>query len=124
MASQEEKTLRRELGRLRVFAFVAVFIVVGLAGQLNEESDIFLHALDEYALIGLSIVVIILVVAWRKKQGIADLKKQLNIYEVLFVIMLIFKIFAIFQEIGDPSDFGNEPPILILLILTLLSRFV
>jgi hypothetical protein len=43
---------------------------------------------------------------------------------VLFVIMLIFKIFAIFQEIGDPSDFGNEPPILILLILTLLSRFV
>lgn len=75
-------------------------------------------------MIGLSIVVIILVVAWRKKQTLTDLKKELNIYEVLFAIMLIFKIFAIFQEINDPTDFGNEPPVLILLILTLLNRFV
>jgi len=123
MASVEEKSMRRDLGRLRVFAFAAIFLVVGLAGQVNEESDMFLHALDEYALIGLSIVVILLVVAWRKKRTLSDLKMQLNIYEVLFLIMLIFKIFAFTQEIGDPTDFGNEPPLLILLILTLIQRF-
>jgi hypothetical protein len=124
MASAEEKSMRSYLGRLRVFGFVSIFLAVALLGQVNEESDKFLHALDEYALIGLSILIIILIVAWRKRRSIANLKMQLNVYEVLFAIMLIFKLFAFTQEIGDPTDFGNEPPILILLVMTLLSRFV
>ena len=123
MASTEEKTMRRDLGRLRVFAFTAIFLAVALVGVINEELDIFLHALDEYAIIGLSIVVILLVVVWRKKRTLSDLKMQLNVYEVLFLVMLIFKIFAFIQEIADPTDFGNEPPLLILLILTLIQRF-
>ncbi len=124
MASAEEKSMRRDLGRLRVFAFVAVFIIIGLAGQLNEESDILLHALDEYALIALSIVVLLLVVVWRKKRTVGDLKMQLNVFEVLFIIMLVFKIFAFTQEIGDPNDFGDEIPVFILLVLTVIQRFV
>jgi len=39
-------------------------------------------------------VVILLLVVWRKKRTLADLKMQLNVYEVLFLMMLVFKIFA------------------------------
>jgi len=69
---------------------------------VNEESDIFLHALDKYAIVvnsWLSIVVILLLVAWRNKRSLGNLKMQLNVYELLFLVMLIFKILAVTQEI-------------------------
>jgi len=124
MASSEEKMMRRDLGRLRVFAFVAVSLAALTLGVINEESDILLHALDEYAIFTLSIVVILLLVVWRKKRTLADLKMQLNVFEVLFLVMLVFKIFAFTQEMSDPTDFGDEVPLLIVLIITVIQRFV
>ncbi len=124
MVSSEEKMMRRDLGRLRVSVFVAVSLAALTVGIIGEESDIILHALDEYAIFALSIVVILLLVVWRKKRTLADLKMQLNVFEVLFVIMLIFKIFAFTQEMSDPADFGDEVPLLIVLILTVIQRFV
>ncbi len=124
VANTEEKSITRDVGRLRVFAFAAVFLATALVGQLNEESDVLLHALDEYAVIALSILVLLLMVVWRSKRNLSDLKMQLNVYEGLFLVMLIFKIFAVTQEIGDPTDFGNEPPVLIGLIIALIQRFV
>jgi hypothetical protein len=124
MANAEEKSMRRDLGRLRVFAFVAVSLAALTIGIINEESDILLHALDEYAIFALSIVVILLVIVWRNKRTLADLKMQLNVYEVLFLIMLFFKIFGFTQEMSDPTDFGDEIPLLIILILTVIQRFV
>ncbi len=72
----------------------------------------------------LSIVVLLLVVVWRKKRTLGDLQMQLNVFEVLFIIMLVFKMFAFTQEIGDPNDFGDEIPVFILLVLTVIQRFV
>jgi len=40
------------------------------------------------------------------------------------VVALIFKLYAITAEIGDPADFGGEIPVLITLILALLNRFL
>jgi len=124
MAMSQETMMRRDLGRLRVFAFVAVSLAVLTLGVINEESDILLHALDEYAIFTLSIVAILLLVAWRKKRTLADLVMQLNVFEVLFVIMLAFKIFAFTQEMSDPTDFGDEVPLFIVLIAAVIQRFV
>ena len=124
MSSSEEKSLRRELGRRRVFLFVAVFLVLALAGVVQEESDMFLHALDEYAIIALSVVVIILIVLWRSKQSLVELKKQHNIIMAIFVVALVFKIYGLIVEANDPSDFGDEIPVFILLVLTIVNRFV
>jgi hypothetical protein len=124
MVSSEEKMMRRDLGRLRVFAFLAVALAALAVGIIGEESDILLHALDEYAIFALSIVVILLLVVWRKKRTLADLKMQLNVFEVLFVIMLVFKIFAFTQEMSDPTDFGDEIPLLIVLVLAVIQKFV
>jgi hypothetical protein len=43
---------------------------------------------------------------------------------VLFVIMLVFKIFAFTQEMSDPTDFGDEIPLLIVLVLAVIQKFV
>lgn len=124
MSSAEEKTPRRELGRRRVYIFVSAFLLLALGGIINEEADIFLHALDEYVIFALVVIAAILFVIWRKKQSLSELKKQHNIIAVLFVVALLFKIFAIYVEASDPEDFGNEIPIFILLILTLVNRFI
>lgn len=51
-------------------------------------------------------------------------KKQNNIFLVLCVIALIFKLFVFTQEASDPADFGDEIPVAIGLILVILNRFV
>ena len=124
MAIPQENMMRQGLGRLRVFAFVAVSLAALTLGVINEESDIFFHALDEYAIFTLSIAVLLLLVVWRKKRTLADLMMQLNVFEVLFLIMLAFKIFAFTQEMSDPTDFGDEVPLFIVLIFALIQRFV
>lgn len=72
----------------------------------------------------LSVIALILIVVWRKKHSLAELKKQHNILTILFVVAVIFKLYAFPVEMNDPEDFGNEIPVLILLILTLLNRFL
>ncbi len=123
MSGSEEKLLRREHGRRRVYIFVTAWLLLSVGGIINEESDMFLHALDEYAILTLVIIAAILFFFWRKKQSLSDLRKQHNIIWILFLVALAFKIYAIFVEAGDPTDFGNEIPIFILLILTLVNRF-
>ncbi len=124
MAASEEKALTREFGRRRVYIFVSAWLLLALGGVINEESDIFLHALDEYVIFALVVIAAILFVIWRKKQSLSELKKQHNIIWILFVVALVFKVYAIYVEAADPTDFGNEIPIFILLILTLVNRFI
>lgn len=124
MSSANDKSLKRELGRRRVFFFVAAFLALALGGLIPEEADVFLHALDEYAIVALSVIALILLVAWRNKQSLADLKRQNNIILVLFVVALVFKLYAFTVEISDPADFGDEIPILIGLLLTIANRFL
>jgi hypothetical protein len=121
MASEESK-ITRELGRRRVFVFVSAYLALGLFGDALTESDILTHVLDEIAIVSLSIIVLVLVVFWRKKVTLSELKKQHNIIAILFVIMLVFKLYAVTVEMGDKEDFADEIPILIGLILTLLNR--
>jgi hypothetical protein len=83
-----------------------------------------LHALDEYAIVTLAIIVLILIAVWRKKASLQELRKQHNIIAVIFVVALIFKLYAITAEMGDPADFGDEIQVLITLILALLNRFL
>jgi hypothetical protein len=120
----EDRKVNRELGKRRVFLFAAAFLALALPGVIGEESDIFLHALDEYVILTLAVVAIVLIVVFRKKVSLAELRKQHNILLVLFIIALIFKINAIMVESADPSDFGDEIPIFILLVLTIVNRFL
>jgi phosphoglycerol transferase MdoB-like AlkP superfamily enzyme len=124
MANNEEKALVRELGKRRVFAFFAAFYALALVGLIPEEIDIFTHAIDEIGIVTISVIVLILILVWRKKITLTELKKQHNIIAALFVIALLFKLYAFTVEINDPQDFGDEIPVLIGLILTLLNRFV
>ncbi len=116
--------MQRELARRRVFVFFAAFYALALAGLIPEEGDIFLHVLDEYAIVSLSVIALILVLVWRSNKDLPKLKLQNNIILVLFVIALAFKLFGIMVEANDPADFGDEIPITIGLILTLLNRFL
>lgn len=121
----EDKLVARELGKRRVFVFFAVAIALVFAvDAIVVESDNFMFALDDYGLVGLSILALVLVGVWRSRRSLSELRSQNNIIVVLFVIALLFKIYGIVNESGHPDDFGDEIPGLLILIVTVLNRFV
>jgi hypothetical protein len=119
-----DKSVVREHSRRRVFIFISVFLVLGGAGIILEESDIFLHAIDDYAMVALAIIALLGFGVWRNKLSLAELRKQNNVFTALFVLALIFKLYGTVAEIGDATDFGDEIPLLIAFVLTIANRFV
>jgi hypothetical protein len=119
-----DKSVVRELSRRRVFVFISVFLVLGGVGIIVEESDMFLHAIDDYAMVALAIIALLGFAVWRNRLSLADLRKQNNILTALFVVALIFKLYGTMAEMGDASDFGDEIPLLIAFVLTIANRFV
>ncbi|MDE1869426.1 MAG: hypothetical protein KGH71_00375 [Candidatus Micrarchaeota archaeon] len=114
----------KELAKRRVFIFAAFFMLFALGGLIGEEGDILSHAADDIVLAGIAAVTIIYLYASRNRQSLVDLRRQHNIVLVLFIIALVVQIGAIFIEMGDPMDFGNEIPSLILIVLVLVNRFI
>lgn len=114
----------RDLGRRRVFVFIALFLILALANALREENDIVLHALDDNVIILLAIVILAYIgISWKKETPEA-LRKQHNLVLVLLIVAVLVQIYGFIEEINDPADFGNEIPTLMLLILGLINRFV
>ncbi len=120
----DEGNLRRELARRRVFVFFSVFTLLALGNTVMEESDMFMHALDDYGTVAIVAITLILLAIWWKKQTLNDLRKQHSIITGLFVMSLLLTFYAFSVEIGDPADFGNEIPSLILIILIILNKFL
>ena len=111
------------LGRRRIFFFVTIWIAIAFVGLMMEENDKFFNALDDYAIWGIGVVSLIYLYSQRKKTSAAELRKQLKVVFVLFLVALAFQLYAIPTEISDAVDFGNEIPVLILILLSLANCF-
>jgi hypothetical protein len=124
MESGTEHSVIKELGRRRVFIFFWSFVLIAIANTVNEENDIALHVVDDYADIALAIIALALIVVWRNRKSLKDLKKLNNALTVMAVLLILATIFAITQEYTDPTDFGNEIPTLLFGIWLVINRFV
>lgn len=121
--SAQTKAVAKELSKRRVFIFAALFAILALGGLIGEESDILAHAFDDIAILSLSVIILLVIAVSWKKVSFKELVMQHNVITIFFVVALIVQIAAIFIEISDPADFGNEIPTLILIILSLANRF-
>jgi hypothetical protein len=119
----EANLVTKFLGRRRVYAIVSVWLLVLIEVAIME-GDTFIHAFDDIAVVAIAAITIILVLLWRSKTSLAELKKQTNIFAALFVIGLAVKLFAIVVEAADPADFGDEIPLFVLMVILVLNRFV
>ena len=74
-----EKSIARELAKRR--AFIVLFIVsIEIVGAfIGLEGDMLAHALDDYAILAISVVALVVIGAMWKKQSLAGLRKQHNI---------------------------------------------
>jgi len=90
----------KELRRWRVNVFLFGLLLIAISETAASESDIFLHAVDDYADITVAIIALALIVAWRKGESWADLRKLNNVLGVLAAVVLVATLFAISQEIG------------------------
>jgi len=119
-----DKLQVKQIGRRRVNGFFYGLLLVAIFNTVFEESDITSHVADDVADIVLAAVGLLLILAWRKRTSISDLRKINNILAVLAVLVVVATIYAITQEYTDPMDFGNEIPTLIFGIFLLINRFI
>ncbi len=114
--------VQHELEKRRVFLFLSVFFFIAMLLDGLGELNIPLHAFDDIAIAILALIAIIyLIISW-KRVGLKSLLRQNNNIFILFVIVLIVQIVGIIAEAGTP-DFGDEIPVLIGIIITLVNRF-
>ncbi len=114
----------KELGRRRVLLYISVFLFIAMLLDAFVESDIPLHAVDNSGIVVLSLIAIIVIAAKWKQTSFASLRKQNNILLGLVIGMLVFQIFGLIVEANNPSDFGDDIPVLIGLVLMALNRFL
>ncbi len=120
----EEKSIARELAKRRAFIVLFIVLIEIVGAFINLEGDMFAHALDDYAVLAISIVGLLVIGVMWKKQSLAGLRKQHNILLVLLIIALLFQIYGFIAESNDPTDLGNEYPSLTILILMLINKFI
>jgi cytochrome bd-type quinol oxidase subunit 2 len=120
----EEKSVARELAKRRAFIVLFIVLIEIVGAFIGLEGDTFAHALDDYAILAISIVALLAVGAMWKKQSLASLRKQHNTLLVLLAVALVFQIYAFIAESNDPTDLGNEFPSLTILILMLINKFI
>ena len=114
----------KELAKRRVFLFGGAALLFALFGVLFEESDKLLHLIDDVVVVGVGLLIVALIIAWRNRVAAEDVHRQNNLFTVLLVIALVAELIAFPIEISDPMDFGNEPPSLIILVVFILNRFI
>ena len=91
---------------------------------IGLEVDMLAHSLDDYAILAISIVGLLVIGAMWKKQSLAGLRKQHNILLALLIVALVFQIYGFVAESNDPTDLGNEFPSVTILVLMLINKFI
>ena len=120
----EEKSIARELAKRRAFIVLFIVLIEIVGAFVNLEGDMLAHSLDDYAILVISIIGLLVIAAMWKKQSLAGLKKQHNILLILLIIALVFQIYAFIAESNDPTDLGNEYPSLTILLLMIVNKFI
>ena len=120
----EEKSIARELARRRAFIVLFIVLIEIVGAFVNLEGDMLAHSLDDYAILAISLVALLVIGAMWKKQSLTGLRKQHNILLVLLIVALVFQIYGFIAESNDPNDLGNEFPSLTILVLMLINKFI
>ena len=115
-------SIQNELGKRRVFVFLAVFFVVAMLLDAFTELSPASHAIDDLGIAIVALIALIYLAASWKRTSLRELATQNNIVFILFIIALLFQIFGLVIEAGT-ADFGDEIPVLLGIIITLANRF-
>lgn len=120
----DEKSIARELAKRRAFIVLFIVLIEILGAFIGIENDMIAHSLDDYAILAISVIGLLVIAAMWKKQSLAGLKKQHNILLLLLIVAMAFQIYAFIAESNDPTDLGNEYPSLTILLLMIVNKFV
>ena len=114
-----------KLMQKRAVAIFASFLTLVFGSTAVSEMDHPLYAVDDLALLLIGVASLdLLLYVYRNKKTVADLKKSLNIFLILFVEGLLVKVAFSGIEASDVDAFGDEIPSIIIIIFVLVSRFV
>jgi membrane protease YdiL (CAAX protease family) len=102
----EEKSIARELAKRRAFIVLFIVLIEIVGAFIGLEGDMLAHALNDYAILAISVVALVVIGAMWKKQSLAGLRKQHNILLILLIVALVFQIYAFAVEANDPTDLG------------------
>ena len=124
MTTESDPTYVKWMQR-RAVAIFASFLTLVFGSTAFSEMDRPLYAVDDLALLLVGVVSLVMFLyVYRNRKAVADIKKSLNVFVVLFVVGLLIKILFAGIEASDADAFGDEVPSIIIVIFVLISRFV
>ncbi|MDA4112897.1 MAG: hypothetical protein OK474_02515 [Thaumarchaeota archaeon] len=124
MTTMEQTNLLREFSRRRVNMFFSAVILVAFLGVIFAESADVSDIIDDGGLVVLAIVAIVIIALRWKKNTPIQLKSTNNMIMAIAVVMIALTFFGLYNEIGDPSAFGDDIAQLIVTVTFLLNRFI
>ena len=116
--------IRREIGKRRVYAVVAILALGFSLISILAELDAIAAAVDDVVFLVAAAAGIAVLAAKSNRTSLPQLKTQSNILVGLFAVALLSKLFAILGERTDPGDLADELPALALGAAAVLNRVV
>lgn len=124
MTTESDPTYVKWMQR-RAVAIFASFLTLVFGSTAASEMDHPFYAVDDLALLLIGVVSLFLFLyVYRNRKTVADIKKSLNVFVVLFLIGLIIKVAFTGIEASDADALGDEVPSMIIIVFVLISRFV
>ena len=111
------------LQRRRVYVFLAIAVLLASTYALALHGFSGGDAFDDLVLIGAALLSLIILGTQREKKTARALVLQFNVVTVIFAIALLATIAFFLLVTKNPSDFDDEVPALIAVILAILNRF-
>src|SRR5437879_9711942 len=90
----EEKSIARELAKRRAFIVLFIVLIEIVGAFIGLEGDMLAHSLDDYAILAISIVALLVIGVMWKKQYLAGIRKEHNILLALLGVAFVFCIYV------------------------------
>ena len=120
----EQTSLLREFSRRRVNTFFSAVIFVAFLGVLLDEVADVSDIIDDGGLVVLALIAMIVIASRWKKNTPIQLKSTNNTVVAIAASMIALTLFGLYNEMGDPTAFGDDIAQLIVTVTFLLNRFV
>jgi hypothetical protein len=121
MSVEDIAQIRKWASRRRGFGLLGA-INLAFIGAGFAEMDNMTYTVDDFALVALGAVILLIYLAGRNKNSIADMRRQTNIFFAILLAASIIKVAWLFVELGDVDAVGDNMSVWFFLAATIANR--
>jgi len=121
LSQEDTAEIRKWAGRRRAFGLLGA-LNLAFIGAGFAEMDNMIYTVDDFALVVLGVIVLLIYLAGRNKTSVGDMKRHTNIFFAILLVASIIKVAWLFIELGDVDAVGDDMSVWFFLAATIANR--